>query len=127
MCDHAHSNPYPPCYDQPAMTDALDPSTETGASARWTILAIAGAQAMFFVYAIYSVIQRINPKGDGFEIVAIGPMAMIFLAFVVPALMMSLNKRESMKIPAILCLLGVAANFIVWSQIVAEFAQNAAR
>jgi hypothetical protein len=109
------------------MTDPLDPSTETGAAARRTILAIAGAQALFFVYAIYCVIQRINPKGDGFEIVAIGPMAMIFLAFVVPALMMGFNRRQSMKIPAILCLLGVAANFIVWGQIVAEFAQNAAR
>ena len=109
------------------MTDPLDPSTETGKSARWTILAIAGAQVLFFVYAIYAIIHHINPKGDGFEIVAIGPMAMIFLAFVVPALMMSLNKRESMKIPAILCLLGVVANFIVWGQIVAEFAQNAAR
>jgi uncharacterized membrane protein YhaH (DUF805 family) len=109
------------------MTDPLNPSTETGASARWTILAIAGVQALFFLYAIYYVIQRINPKGGGFELVAIGPMAMIFLAFVVPALMMGFNKREAMKIPAILCLLGVAANFIVWGQIVSEFAQIAAR
>ena len=110
------------------MTDpVLTPSPQNNASARWTILAIAGAQALFFFYTIYYVIRRANPKGDGFELVAIGPMALIFLAFVVPALMMGFNKRESLKIPAILCLLAFAANFVVWGQIVSEFAQNAPR
>jgi hypothetical protein len=108
------------------MTDpALTPSPST--SGRATILAIAGAQTLFFLYTIYYVIQRINPKGDGFELVAIGPMGLIFLFLVLPALMMGFNKRESLKIPAILCLLALAANAIVWSQIVAEFAQSTPR
>jgi len=110
------------------MTDpALTPPPQTSPSARWTILAIAGAQTLFFLYTIYYVISRANPKGDGFELVAIGPMGLIFLLLVLPALMMGLNKRETLKIPAILCLLGIAANFIVWGQIVSEFAQTAAR
>jgi len=102
-------------------------SPSTSASARAAILAIAGAQALFFLYTIYYVIQRINPKGDGFELVAIGPMSLIFIMLVLPALMMGFNKRESLRIPAILCFLALATNFIVWSQIVAEFAQSTPR
>ena len=43
------------------------------------------------------------------------------------ALMMSLNKRESMRVPAILCLLAVVANFIVFGQIVAKMARKTHR
>jgi len=106
---------------------ALDPSTETGKAARATIIALAGAQGLFWIYTIYYIISHANPKGDGFELVAIMPMSIIFIMLVLPALMMGLNKRETLRIPTILCLLGLVANFIVWGWIVAEFAQSAAR
>ena len=109
------------------MTDPLDPSTETGQSARWTVLALAGAQTLFWIYTIYYVISHADPKGDGFQFVAIMPMSFIFILLVLPALMMGLNRRETPRVPAILCLLGIAANFIVWGQILSEFAQSAAR
>jgi hypothetical protein len=106
------------------MTDALDPSTETGKSARWTILALACAQTLFWVYTIYYVISHADPKGDGMEIVAIGPMSIIFFALVLPALLKS-RRGHSLGAAAILCLLGLAANLIVWGQILSEFAQPA--
>jgi uncharacterized membrane protein YpjA len=109
------------------MTDpALDPATETGKSARWTIMAIAAAQAVFWLYTIYYVIARANPKGDGFELVAIMPMSLIFLVFVLPAFLKARAGR-SLKAAAILCLIGLAANFFVWAQILSELAPDAAR
>jgi len=110
----------------PMSDPALDPATETGKSARWTILAIAGAQAMFWLYTIYYVIARANPKGDGFELVAIMPMSLIFLVFVLPAFLKARAGR-SLKAAAILCLIGLAANFFVWAQILSELAPATAR
>lgn len=103
------------------MTDpALDPAIPTGKSARITIVAIAAAQTLFWIYTIYHIISRADPKGDGFELVAIMPMSLIFILLVLPALMMGVNKRENLLMPAILCILGLLANFFVWGQILSE-------
>lgn len=103
------------------MSDALDPSTETGQAARWTILIIAGAQTLFWLYTFYYIIAHANPMGDGFEMVAIMPMGLIFFALVLPALQMA-RRGRSLGLAAILCLLALFANFIVWNEIVSELA-----
>ena len=109
------------------MTDpALDPATETGKAARWTIMAIAAAQTLFWLYTIYYVIVHASPKGDGFELVAIMPMSVIFLAFGLPAFLKARAGR-SLKVAAILCLIGLAANFLVWAQILSELAPATTR
>ena len=70
-------------------------------------------QALFWVYTIYYIISHADPKGDGMEIVAIGPMSFIFFALVLPALMIGLQQaRVTASSGRFSCLLGFAANAI---------------
>jgi len=100
---------------------ALDPSTETGRAARWTIMALAAAQTLFWIYAIYHIVSHANPKGDGFELVAIMPMSFIFFGLALPAWMLAREGRK-VGIAAILCLAGLLANALLWAEILSELA-----
>ena len=55
---------------------------------RYFVIALAGAQTAYWLYTFRLIA---NPMGDGMEFVAIVPFGFIFLALVVPSLMLALG------------------------------------
>jgi hypothetical protein len=108
------------------MTDSSTPAASRWTAQRLFVLAFALGQAAFWIYTWKYVLDRINPKGGGMELMAVGPMTFIFLVLVLPGLVLAI-RGLSLRAAIIFLLLGFAANFVVWSQIVSEFAANAAR
>lgn len=90
--------------------------------ARMLVLALAVLQAAFWGYAFYYIGERTHPWGGGFEWLPIGPLTVIFLGLVVPALIMGIM-NSALRTAAILLVAALAANAVVWSQIVAEFSR----
>jgi formate-dependent nitrite reductase membrane component NrfD len=90
--------------------------------ARVLVLALAALQAAFWGYAFYYIGERTNPWGDVLEWLPVGPVTVIFLGLVVPALTMGIMNR-ALRTATILLVAALAANAVVWSQIVAEFAR----
>jgi hypothetical protein len=96
------------------------PTTDSGSdkSARRLVCAAAIAQTVFFACVTYYVLAYV--KRDGFELNAILPLALIFLVLVLPSLVLSLFRRASLLFPAVLSLFALAANYLIFSQIVSE-------
>ncbi len=90
---------------------------------RPTVLAVAAVQTAFWIYTWYYIIGHANPKGDGMELIAVVPLTFIFLIFVLPAFFMGLAGR-AFRTALILLLVGFAANFFLWTEILSEFAAH---
>jgi fucose 4-O-acetylase-like acetyltransferase len=99
------------------MTASADSASDK--KTRLLIRVAALLQTLFFVFAMYYIVQRIGPKSSGFEIMAIGPMVLIFVLLVLPSLLLTLSKRASMLFPALLCLFALAANYFMFGEVVA--------
>jgi hypothetical protein len=91
--------------------------------ARIVVLAAAIAQALFLLYTWWYVPAHANPKGDGMELVALVPLTIIFLVFVLPALTMGIGGR-GLRVAVVLLLIGGIANFLLWTEILSEFASH---
>ncbi len=93
---------------------------------RVLVLAAAAAQTAFWIYTWFYIIGHANPKGDGMELVALGPLTLIFLIFVLPPLLFGAGGR-ALPVSAGLLVLGAAANAALWIEILAELGGHAAR
>ncbi|MBI4273158.1 MAG: hypothetical protein HY659_00465 [Rhizobiales bacterium] len=102
----------------PSTGGALPPATN---ARLLVLLGLTGVQTIFWIYTFFYIGARANPKGDGMEWLAVMPMSFIFFALVFPVLLMGISGR-ALRTATILALIGAAANFIVWSQILGEFA-----
>ncbi len=92
-------------------------------------LAVAAAETLFWFYTFTYIHSHANPMGDGMEWLAIFPMSIIFLALVLPALILGVIGwwfPLATQIAAGLAVLAAGANFIVWTQILGEFAHKTA-
>ena len=88
----------------------------------------AGAETLFWLWTFRYIAARANPRGDGMEWLAEVPMSMIFLLLTLPALRLAWRGQgRSLWIAAALVLVSAAANALIWSEIVTEFAGTAAR
>lgn len=89
------------------------------------VIAVASAATLFWLYTFFHIGRVANPKGDGMEWLAAFPMSVVFLIFVLPALITGLAARKSpraLKFAAVLLAIGVFADLWLWSQILGEFA-----
>jgi len=101
----------------------------TNARLRLTTLAVVAAETLFWLYTFYYVASHTNPLGDGMEWLAVVPMTIIFLALVVPALILGVVGcwfTLATRLAAGLAVIAAAANVIVWTQILGEFADKTA-
>ncbi len=55
------------------------------------VLALAGAELLFWIYTFYDIDRRANPMGDGLEWIAEVPMTMIVLFGVAPAALLAIG------------------------------------
>jgi hypothetical protein len=110
----------------PSTGSDAQPGAANPRAARLLVLGLAGAQTIFWIYTFFYIDARANPKGDGMEWLAIVPMSFIFFALVLPALIMGIGGR-ALRTATIMALIGAAANFVVWSQILGEFAGHGSR
>jgi hypothetical protein len=78
--------------------------------------------------AIY-IGQHINPKGDGMELVPLGPAAMVLIGTVVPALQLSRPPTTPRQIrwAAGLGVAGIVVNVLLFFWVIAELGQELAR
>lgn len=67
-----------------------------------------------------------NPMGDGMEFVAIVPFGLIFLALVVPSLMLALRGRM-LPLAATLAVAGLILNVLLFKEIASELTHDGAR
>ena len=97
----------------------------SNARLRLIVLGVAGAETLFWLYTGYYVSGHANPQGDGMEMLAMVPMTIIFLALVVPALILGVLGgwfALASKIAAGFAVVGLIANAIIWTEILAELA-----
>jgi hypothetical protein len=87
---------------------------------RAVALAIACAGTLFWLYTFYGIAQVPVGDGTGFQWIGVIPLAAIFLALTVPALLLSLAGRL-LWIAVILGCVGLVAFAVVWSQLLDEF------
>ena len=59
--------------------------------ARYFVIALACAQTAYWLYTFRLIAVNASPIGDDMEFVAIVPFGFIFLALVVPSLMLALG------------------------------------
>jgi len=92
-------------------------------------LAVVAVETLFWLYIFYYIDGHANPLGDGMEWLAVVPMTIIFLALVVPALILAVVGRRfalATKLAAGLAVIAAAADVVVWTQILGEFAHKTA-
>jgi hypothetical protein len=89
-------------------------------------LALAGAQAAYWLYTFRLIAVNANPMGDGMEFVAIVPFGLIFLALVVPSLMLAMSGRM-LPLAAALAVVGLVLNVLLFIEIASEFTHDGAR
>jgi hypothetical protein len=80
---------------------------------RYLIVALAGGQTAYWLYTFRLIAVNSNPQGDGMEFVAIVPFGFIFLALVVPALMLGLRGRM-LPLAAALAVVGLILNVLLF-------------
>jgi glucan phosphoethanolaminetransferase (alkaline phosphatase superfamily) len=93
---------------------------------RAVVLLGAAAETLFWFWTFSYIGARANPMGDGMEWLAEVPMSMIFMLFTLPALLLARRGRY-IPMAAVLVLVSAAANALLWSEILSEFAGNAVR
>ncbi len=94
--------------------------------ARYITIALAGAQTAYWLYTFRLIAVNANPMGDGIEFAAIVPFGMIFLALVVPALMLGLRGRM-LPLAAALAVVGLILNVLLFIEIASELTHDGAR
>jgi len=104
----------------------MSEQTPSAATPRWSsarifVLAVAAGQMLFLLYTWIYIPAHANPMGDGMELVALMPLTLIFLIFVLPPLIMGIGGR-GLRVGVVLLLIGAAANFLLWGEILREFA-----
>jgi hypothetical protein len=94
---------------------------------RYLIIAAAGAQAAYWLYTFrFLIAVNSNPLGDGLEFAAIVPFGFIFLALVVPALLLGLRGRM-LPLAAALAVAGLILNVLLFIEIASELTHDGAR
>jgi hypothetical protein len=99
----------------------------TNARLRNATLCLASAETLFWFYTFYYIDHRTNLMGDGMEWLAEVPMATIFLTLAVPALILGVVGSWyalATKLAAGFAAVALAANAVVWTQIMGEFAHK---
>jgi hypothetical protein len=91
-----------------------------------TSLAIAGAQTAYWLYTFRLIAVNSNPQGDGMEFVAIVPFGFIFLALVVPALVLGWSGRM-LPLAAALAVVALILNVLLFIEIASELTHDGAR
>jgi hypothetical protein len=89
-------------------------------SLRSVALAIAFAGTLFWLYTFYGIAQVPVGDGTGFQWIGVIPLAAIFLALTLPALLLSLIGRLLWAAIVLGCA-GLVAFAIVWRQLLDEF------
>jgi hypothetical protein len=90
---------------------------------RLAAMAVAAAEIVFWLYAFFYISRHANPLGDGLEWAAMVPLTLIALGLAFPALVLSPYRRAAW-VAAGLAIAAAAADIIVWTQILGEFAGN---
>jgi hypothetical protein len=86
-------------------------------------LGLAAAETLFWLYTFSYINRHANPMGDGMEWLAAVPMTIIFLALVLPTLILGVIGwwyALAAQIAAGLAALAALADVIVWTQIHGE-------
>ncbi len=114
-------------HDEPRTTDAAPtrsvlPSRD---HVRIPAILLAAADLIFWLYAFSYISRRANALGDGIEWAAMVPLTAIALGLAFPALILSPFRRAAW-IAAGLGVAAAAANVVVWTQILVEFASKSA-
>ncbi len=94
------------------------------------VLAAATAETLFWLYTFTYIASHANPRGDGMEWLAAVPMTIIFLAGTVPALILGVVGRWfawATIAAAVFAVIAAAADVIVWTEILGEFAHRTAQ
>jgi hypothetical protein len=94
------------------------------------VLAVAAVETLFWIYTFYFIDRHANPRGDGMEWLAEVPMTLIFLAGVLPAVILGLMgfRFRWAAIAGVLFAAGSAvADAVIWIQILGEFAHKTVR
>ncbi len=103
-----------------------DGSGRTARTTRTCTLALACAQAAYWLYAFRLIAVNSNPLGDGLEFAAIVPFGLIFLALVVPSLMLAWSGR-TLPLAAALAVVGLILNVLLFIEIASELTHDGAR
>ena len=98
----------------------------TARVSRYFILALAAAQTAYWLYTFRLIAVNANPMGDGMEFVAIVPFGFVFLALVVPALLLGLRGRM-LPLAAALAVVGLVLNVLLFIEIASELTHDGAR
>jgi hypothetical protein len=93
---------------------------------RYLIVALAGAQAAYWLYTFRLIAVNANPMGDGMEFVAIVPFGLVFLALVAPSLMLGMRGRM-LPLGAALAVAGLVLNVLLFLEVASELTGDGAR
>jgi hypothetical protein len=89
--------------------------------------AVAGIETLFWLYTFYYIARHANPLGDGMEWLGEVPLTIIVLTLVVPALILAVIGHWyalATKLAALLVAGALAADVVVWAQLLGEFAHR---
>jgi hypothetical protein len=92
------------------------------------VLALAAAEALFWLYTFYDIGRRANPLGDGMEWLAEVPLTIIVLAGVAPAALLAIAGfwiRWAGIAGALFALGALVADAVIWNQILRGFVHKA--
>jgi hypothetical protein len=90
------------------------------------VLALAGAQAAYWLYTFRLIWVNSNPLGDGLEFAAVAPFGLLFVVLIVPALLLGLSGRM-LRLAAALAIIGLILNVLLFLEIASELTHDGAR
>jgi hypothetical protein len=93
---------------------------------RFFLIAVAGAQAAYWLYTFRLILVNANPLGDGFEWVAVVPFGIVFVGFVVPSVCCGLAGRM-LPLGVALAVAGLILNWLLFIEIASELTNDGAR
>ncbi|MFI4998101.1 MAG: hypothetical protein ACHQAQ_20235 [Hyphomicrobiales bacterium] len=88
-------------------------------------IALAGAQTVYWLYTFRLILVNANPRGDGFELVAIVPFGLVFLALVAPSLWLGATGRR-LPLGVALAVAGLIVNVLLFVEIARELTGDGA-
>jgi hypothetical protein len=87
---------------------------------RAVALAVASAGALFWLYTFYGIAQVPIGDGSGMQWIAVMPLGLIFVVFILPALVCSW-KGHFLWAALILGCAGLIAFAFLWNELLEEF------
>jgi hypothetical protein len=93
---------------------------------RRLVVAVAGAQTLYWLYTFRLIFMNADPLGDGFEYVAIVPFGVVFLALVAPSLWLASGGRM-LPLSAALGVAGLVLNVLLFIEIASELTGGGSR